>query len=185
MFRARFEYLIRDSEIEACNITELAFHHLRRLIAVDSDEQKKWMIAFGVGETACEKLGAVHLLAHRIWAFKVKGSHAETDLVFGETENLEPTQIRRIVRAMVLTEWKVVRDPAQTERKAAEARKETDEYQAGVLGDLELKRTRYIVLVGERRLRPPADVEQNGVVYRHIWIPVDPERPSKAARRKG
>jgi hypothetical protein len=34
---------------------------------------------------------------------------------------------------MVLTEWKAVLDPKEVERKAAEARTETDEYEAGVL----------------------------------------------------
>src|SRR5262249_43260521 len=142
----------------------LAFHHLQRLIAVDGEVRKKWKKAFADGETSCEKLGAVHLLAHGIWAFKVRGSYAETDLVYGETEGLSKNLIGRVARAMVLTEWKVVRDPKEVERKAAEARTETDDYEAGVLGDLELKRTRYIVLVGQRQNPPPADIEQGAVL---------------------
>jgi hypothetical protein len=35
VFRARFEYLIRDREIEGRNLTESAFEHPQRLIAVD------------------------------------------------------------------------------------------------------------------------------------------------------
>ena len=35
VFRARFEYLIRDREIEGRNLTEPAFEYLQRLIAVD------------------------------------------------------------------------------------------------------------------------------------------------------
>jgi hypothetical protein len=64
------EYLVRDTEIEGRNLTELAFEHLRRQIVVDGVRQK-WQKAFGRHETACERLGAVHLLSHGIWAFKV------------------------------------------------------------------------------------------------------------------
>jgi hypothetical protein len=53
-----------------------------------------------------------------------------------------------------------VRDPSDTEQKSGEARRQTDEYEAGVLGDLELKRTRYIVLVGEKQNRSPDDVRE-------------------------
>jgi hypothetical protein len=183
VFRAKFDYLIRDSEIEARSITELAFHHLRRLIAVDADVREKWKLAYSNGEISCERLGAVHLLAHGIWAFKARGGHAETDLVYGEVDGLSRTQIERVARVVVLTEWKVVRDPKDINKKAGEARRETDEYEAGVLGDLELKRTRYIILIGQRQNRPPEDVEQRGILYRHIWIPVEPESPSMAARR--
>jgi hypothetical protein len=185
VFRAKFDYLIRDSEIEVRNATELAFHHLQRLIVVDEDTRKKWKRAYAEGETSCEKLGAVHLLAHGIWAFKVRGGQAETDLVYGETGGMTAGQIGRSARAMVLTEWKIVRNAKDAQKKAAEARRETDEYEAGVLGDLELKRTRYIILVGDRQNRTPSDLEQHGVLYRHIWIPVEPESPSRAARRRG
>ena len=68
-FRSEFEYLIRDSEIEMRSLTELSFEHLRRTILVDPDVRKKWSDAFKAGEPKCEKLGAVHLLGHGIWAF--------------------------------------------------------------------------------------------------------------------
>jgi hypothetical protein len=41
-FRSEFEYLIRDSEIEGRNLTELAFEHLRRQIVVDEETRNKW-----------------------------------------------------------------------------------------------------------------------------------------------
>jgi hypothetical protein len=65
-FRSEFEYLIRDTEIEARNITELAFEHLRRQIVVDDEIRTKWESALSKHETVCEKLGAVHLLGHGI-----------------------------------------------------------------------------------------------------------------------
>jgi hypothetical protein len=63
-FRSEFEYLIRDAEFEGRSLTELAFEHLRRQIVVDEDVRKKWNAAYKRHETACERLGAVHLLSH-------------------------------------------------------------------------------------------------------------------------
>ena len=53
--------------------SERAFLHLRRLLAVDRDVRAKWKAAYEgkQGEVACEALGAVHLLSHGIYAFKV------------------------------------------------------------------------------------------------------------------
>jgi hypothetical protein len=185
LLRTRFNYLIRDSEIESRNATELAFEHLQRLIAVDLQVREKWIAAFKAGETSCEKLGSVHLLAHGIWAFKVKGGRAETDLVYGEAEpRLTSDARRRVARAMVLTEWKIVRDAERAGVKAREAREEAKEYTVGILGDLELKRTRYVVLVACRQQQLLSDVYENGVCYRHILLAVDPEVPSKSARRR-
>lgn len=183
LFCARFSYLVRDSEIEARNATELAFEHLQRLIAVDEQVREKWVNAFGQGEVSCERLGAVHLLAHGIWAFKAKGERAETDLVYGDTELPSRPTVRRIARAMVATEWKIVRGGSQPDNRAREARLESKEYAADVLGDLELKRTRYIVLVSNRQLRSLPDVYEDGICYRHILLAVDPEIPSRAARK--
>jgi hypothetical protein len=46
IFRARFNYLIADSEIEGRNATELAFEHLQRLISVDDHMRSNWKTAF-------------------------------------------------------------------------------------------------------------------------------------------
>lgn len=72
IFRAEFEYLIRDRELEARTLTELAFEHLGRLLVVDKDTKAKWSKAFDSHETQCEQLGAVHLLSHGIWGFKYR-----------------------------------------------------------------------------------------------------------------
>ena len=63
-FRSEFGYLVRDSEVEGRSLVELAFEHLRRQLVVDEDVRKKWRKAFRSHETACERLGAVHLLSH-------------------------------------------------------------------------------------------------------------------------
>ncbi|MBS0471116.1 MAG: hypothetical protein JSR60_08600 [Proteobacteria bacterium] len=184
VFRSRYSYLIRDSEIEGRNATELAFEHLNRVIAVNEEVRNAWKTGFEKGELACERLGSVHLLSHGIWAFKVQAKGAATDLVYNEPLSQGATVLRRSSRAIVLTEWKVVRSGDRIYRAAEEARLQTKDYAAGILGDLELKRTRYIALVGERKLQTPDDFESNGVTYRHIWIAVDPETPSVSARSR-
>jgi hypothetical protein len=182
MFRSRFTYLIQDTELEGRNATELAFEHLRRLIAVDEQVRRLWQSDFDAGETACERRGAVHLLSHGIFAFKVTGRGAATDLVYGEPIDPATAVFGRVARAIVLTEWKCVRDPEETAERATEARHQTDEYAGGVLGGLELKRTRYVILVGQHQQIAPSDVRENTVTYRHIWLPVEPQAPFVAAR---
>jgi len=184
VFRARFSYLIRDSEAEARNATELAFEHLSRLIAVSPDVRAAWKLAFGENEVACEKLGSVHLLSHGIWAFKVQGGGAATDLVYNEPLLPSNATLQRSSKAMVLTEWKRILSDGGVARAAEQARAQASDYSSGVLGHLELKRTRYIVLVGERKRQAPDDVVHDGVTYRHVWIAVDPETPSVAARSR-
>ena len=182
-FRSEFEYLISDTEIETRNITELSFEHLRRQIVVDEDIQTKWKNAFSEHETVCEKLGAVHLLAHGIWAFKAESKGA-TDLVFGDPMDRHMPTTRRIARALVLTEWKLVEKLKDAEKIAEQARSQVRIYAAGLLGDLELKRTRYVVLVTKKDLSPPKDVVDGGITYRHIVIPTEPEFPSVEARKR-
>src|SRR5437764_7801406 len=57
MIRAKFEYLIRDTEIEGRNATELAFEHLRRLIVVDAKVRENWEAALKEREERSEGLG--------------------------------------------------------------------------------------------------------------------------------
>ena len=182
VFRSEFEYLIRDSELERRTLTELAFEHLARLLAVDQDVRAKWTSAFASHETHCEKLGAVHLLSHGIWGFKVSSAGAATDLVFSEPLENEVATVRRTARAVVLTEWKLVRTADELEEKAAEARAQAQLYSSGVLGDIALKNTRYVVLVSRKRLRQLADPQEGGVTYRHVAIVIDPDPPSVEAR---
>jgi hypothetical protein len=185
-FRSQFEYLIRDSEVEGRNMTELAFEHLRRFLVVDEDIRAKWKKAFEVHETACERLGAVHLLSHGIWAFKVTAPGGATDLVFGDPVEQHSQVVRRTARTLILTEWKLVRNPDEIGTKAQEARNQTAIYSGGVLGGTELRGTRYTVLVCQADLVPPDDVVVGAVTYRHIILPVNPKSPSVTARnRKG
>jgi hypothetical protein len=182
-FRVRFEYLIRDFEGEARARIELAFEHLRRSIVVDEDIRNKWLAAFSSHETRCEKLGAVHLLSHGIFAFKVAAGGAATDLVFGDPVDDREDMLRRSARALVLTEWKRVTDVGKALLQATEARTQAAMYGAGVLADIEIKSMRYIVLVAKEDAPPPPDVIVGNMTYRHIWIAVSPSVPSKIAKK--
>lgn len=183
-FRSQFEYLIRDVEVERRSLTELAFEHLRRQLVVDADIRKKWQDAFESHETACERLGAVHLLSHGIWAFKVVAPGGATDLVFDDPVEKYAGVMRRAARALVLTEWKLIKRLDEIAMKAQEARTQAAIYSGGVLGDAELKQTRYIVLVSQSDLTSPDDVSVGAVTYRHILLPMCPMVPSVMARKK-
>jgi hypothetical protein len=181
-FRSEFEFLIRDNEIESCNRVEVAFEHLRRMIAVDEQIRQKWKKAFKSNEPACERLGAIHLLSHGIFAFKIVGGDSATDLAFNEPIDDRSHIIRHAARTIVLTEWKRIIEPTG-DKKAVEARKQTVQYAGGVLGDTVLERTRYIVLVSERQIAQVQDLEADGIKFRHVHIAVDPLPPSRAARQ--
>jgi hypothetical protein len=90
--------------------------------------------------------------------------------------------IQRSARTLALTEWKLVRSETDLVTKAEEARNQAGLYSSGPLRSLELKRTRYVVLVCEQEAHPPEDVSVSGITYRHVVVPVRPAVPSKSAR---
>lgn len=188
VLRSRVEFLLRESEAPMRALTERAFEHLQRLIVADSDTRRKWQTAFTDGEVACEALGGAHLLSHGIWAFKARatgdapGAAEATDLVYQEPIALATAE--RVADALVLTEWKLVRSASDLEAQASVAIRQTDLYKAGVLGGLELTRTRYIVLLSEDVHAQTVERVSSGITYRVIMIRVNPSTPSKTARRK-
>jgi hypothetical protein len=162
--------------------SERAFIHLQRTLAVDADIRTKWLAAFQTGETECEKLGSLHLLAFGIYAFKVDAQGGRTDLVYPEPK--EEALIARAVDGFVLTEWKVAK-PENLSAKLREAMGQAKRYETGALAGIELRSYRYLVMVTRRELgqMPPDETLENGLTYRHINIAVQPESPSRAARR--
>ncbi len=188
-FRADFAYKIIDVSAHARRLSERAFSHLQRSIIADPTIRSKWKTAFKKGEPACEKLGAVHLLQHGIWAFKVKEAGEATDLVFREPlgENYL-SEAERTSEALVLTEWKRVTTAEQSKLKKIieEVITQASLYKEGVLGGLELAGYRYIVIVSEDYLPMPHDYKDaDNITYRHRNIAVNRETPSKVASRVG
>jgi hypothetical protein len=105
-------------------------------------------------------------------------------LVFGDPIQRYTEIAGKVARALVLTEWKLVKKASDIVVKAQEGRAQAAIYSAGVLGDLELKRTRYVVLVSESEMSAPSDIVEGGVTYRHVVIATEPKRPSVTARSR-
>jgi hypothetical protein len=176
---AQVSYLMADQQKEVKSITDRAFLHLQRTITVDQTTREKWKTAFARGETACEALGATHLLGHGIWAFKADAAKGATDLVYEEPMPNFAADFSSAV-GLVLTEWKKLSKPDQEEASWEAARKQLKNYSAGVLGGTQLRAFRYAVVVSQHGIQVPQDSLQDGITYRHINIAVDPKIPSKA-----
>jgi hypothetical protein len=178
-FNAQATYLLSNTQEELRSRVDRAFLHLQRLIVVDPDTREKWRRAFDDGETASERLGAVHLLLHGIWAFKISGEGERTDLVFSEPMTNFADQ-GNSVEGLVLTEWKKSNRAGQDDRTFEAARKQAHRYGIGVLAATELAAYRYAVVVSQDMVVSPPDIFDNGIIYRHVNIAVAPRSPSKS-----
>jgi hypothetical protein len=180
-FRAEFEYLISDTESITRSLVARAFIHLQRSIVADELIREKWQRAFAARETVCEGLGACHLLAHGIWAFKTSAEGERTDLVLSKP--LEITdEIRRASQGLTLTEWKLVRHESELSKKVQEAYQQARRYCMGILAGFELSSPRYLVIVSEDFLVMPSPREEGGIRYEFRNIAVTPSTPSQAVR---
>lgn len=185
MLRAEFDHAIADHSAIARSLTERAFSHLQRSLIADESLRERWRAAFAKREEHCERLGAVHLLSHGIWAFKANAADkaGRTDLILG-TPMRSTDEAERSAEALVLTEWKKVQAEDDPGQKADEAQEQAQLYAAGVLGAFELAEARYIVLVSRDMLSAIEDRQAGEVTYRVVNIAIEPSTPSAAARRR-
>ncbi|MCK5093183.1 MAG: hypothetical protein KAR18_00575 [Spirochaetes bacterium] len=181
-FQSEFDYIIADTQYVARRIIERAFIHLQRCIVVDDDVRDKWKKAFNSHETKCEKLGALHLLHHGVWAFKADASGGRTDLILSEPLP-SPAVIEGSADTLVLTEWKLVKSSNMLPSKITEAQKQAEIYGSDVLGGIEIRNFRYLIMVSDSRLQMPDDIIKDGTTYRHINIAVDPGTPSEESKK--
>lgn len=183
-FRAEFDFHLSDKQVITKRITERAFLHLQRSIVADPGIRANWKKAFGNGETKCEKLGAVHLLLHGIWAFKALAEGERTDLVL-QAPLKDISLVEETSEGLVLTEWKVVKDN-NLEQVSDEAFKQAKRYGRGILGGIELTTYRYLVLVSLKNIVPMPEKrrDDDNIVYKYINIAVDPDTPSKDAHSR-
>lgn len=183
-FRSDFNYLTSDLEGTALRLTARAFLHLQRSIVADHSLREKWKGARAQHEMACEKLGAVHLLQHGIWSFKVDSAGERTDLILGEALTDQALgDVYLSAEGLVLTEWKLATQ-SNSKRKYQEALTQAERYARGSLAAIELKSYRYLVIVSEDFLKDvPSDIEKEGIFYKYINIAVDPSSPSTQARK--
>lgn len=177
VFKAEFSFLISKIDSISKNIVERSFIHLNRSIVADSTIKSKWQAAFKAGEPACESLGAAHLLASGIWAFKAHSSGERTDLILHEPINSD--DVARTGSALVLTEWKLVRKESEIISQVEQAVSQNKSYASGSLAGFELSSHRYVIIVSEDYVKLPTDRIENGIAYRNINIAVSPSTPSK------
>ena len=181
-FQSEFNYLIADTEFIGRRLTERAFIHLQRSIVVDEAIREKWIRAFKTHETKCEEHGALHLLSHGVWAFKADATGGKTDLILNEPLT-SLINIENTADALVLTEWKLVKKQSELTAKIQEAQKQAEIYSSDVLGGMELRNYRYLIMVSENRIEMPTDIIKGVTKYRHINIAVDPGSPSSEAKK--
>lgn len=178
-FETEMSFLLSDVQEVIRARSERAFAHLQRSIVVDIDVRAKWRKAFADGEVACEKLGAVHLLQHGIWAFKIDALvGARTDLVYQEPAP-DLRAVERYADGLVLTEWKRASVDGESDKRFEEARSQARRYAQGPLATTELRAYRYAVVVSSHRVEVPPDVWKGSVVYRHINVAVEPQVASR------
>lgn len=182
---AEVSYHLTDFPARARRLSERAFSHLQRCIVADPDTARRWRRAFReTGETACERLGAAHLLFHGIWAFKANTAGERTDLVLGDILLNRMGEVEEVAEALVLTEWKKVARPGDLPKAQRVAHTQAKLYAGSSLAGLELDAYRYLVLVTRTRMEMPPDFDEAGVQYRHINIAVSPLSPSRTARQR-
>lgn len=173
--------MLSDTQQHIRTRSERTFNHLQRLLVVDEEVRNKWKAAYEKGEIECEKLGAVHLLLHGIWAFKVDAEGERTDLVYQEPTGDLKEELR-YADGIVLTEWKKAK-PELSENNLSilyqQARDQAKRYASGALGGCELTAYRFLVVVSEKQVNVPDVKTVNGIVYHHVNIAIDPSSPSR------
>jgi len=89
------------------------------------------------------------------------------------------TRISRVADALVLTEWKKVKEPEKAETIAENARSQIQLYTAGVLSGIELSRYRYVVMVSQKQLPALEDVQKGPSICRHVNSSINSPRRHK------
>ncbi|GAG01106.1 unnamed protein product, partial [marine sediment metagenome] len=77
----------------------------------------------------------------------------------------------------------VVRQTNEIDTKIREAYEQTKLYTAGVLSGIELANYRYLVMISKKSMKIPGDLIEGTIIYRYINVPVDPDTPSKEAKK--
>lgn len=187
VLRARLRPELESREPEWVERVELALLHLQRQLEVEQSVHVRWASAFVSGEVELERLGGVHFLSHRIFAFKADAGGGRTDLVLGTPPSL--ADIERTHAPLVLTEWKKVTGDTSTARETDLGRKfeaavvQLGRYRRGALAGTELHRTCFAVMVAEHDL-PHIDDSHlpTGELIRVVSINVAPVQPSSTRR---
>jgi hypothetical protein len=182
-FETEMTFILADVQESIRARSERALLHLQRSLVVDETLRVAWLKAFDAGEIECERRGAVHMLLHGIWAFKINAAGERTDLVFQEPRD-RLAGAERFAEGLVLTEWKKASSEDEVQGKFDEARAQAQRYAVGSLGGLELSSVRYLIAVSRRQVPTPCDLHEDGVIYGHVNIAVEPQVPSRTRPRQ-
>jgi hypothetical protein len=182
-FRPVLDHHFADYSTVVRSRVARAFLHLQRSLVADEAVRGKWLKAFAQEELACEKLGAVHLLSHGIYAFKASTTGGRTDLILGQNLVVDEA-ILAGADGLVLTEWKLVRDKNEAESKRMEAMAQTKLYTDGPIAGFELTTERYLVLVSKNEFDVTPTEQDGGTLFKTISIILAPDVPSRVARKK-
>jgi hypothetical protein len=171
IFNSEMSYYLRDNEILTKDKVKLAFLHLQRTLLVDMELRKKWLAAYGEGEEALEKIGAIHLLSHGLWAFKAANENEKRDLVLSTP--IKADEVQEVGAALVLTEWKKISAESLVS-KAKEALAGARKYQGSHWAGSELKKEKYLVMVSEHHLEMPVSVIDDEIRYVYVNLSINP-----------
>lgn len=180
--RSELDHLLVDQNAIIRSHVKRAFQHLDRSLVADREIRQKWIKAFEEGETACEKLGAVHLLLHGIWAFKANSVGERTDLILGN-QLVVNDEMKGAAHGLVLTEWKLVKPNDNPEVVKDEAKSQACRYSGGGLAGFELDSERYLVLVAEEEFDKPKDEAVGSMLYKVVSLVLNRKTPSVAAKQ--
>jgi hypothetical protein len=171
VFNAEMNFYLKDHEIVTKEKVRLAFHHLQRSLVADQELHRKWMLAFQESDTLIERLGAVHLLSHGIWGFKVQERGERSDLVHQHPIKID--DVEAIGAVLAMTEWTRVNAENLTEKsRALQAKAKT--YSGHDLPGTELRTERYLVLVSETPLTIPRPANDGEVEFVYINLALNP-----------
>lgn len=188
LLESKISYYMKNNQVYIHKAVEIAFSHLQRMLEVDKEMQEKWSSA--KGEINFEMFGALHLLSHKIYAFKADSKTQKTDLIFQSlderTKHEEEIQrLKDSVEGLVLTEWKVVNSQNELENQINIAKNQASIYSTESLSSLELASCRYLIMVSEKHLVIPKrfqEFTENAILYRVVNIVYRPNSPSKRAK---
>ena len=178
--RVELDHYFADEDLAVRRLVERAFLHLQRSLEADKEFRRRWKRA---NESKCETLGALHLLAHGIWAFKAHAVGARTDLILKKPLRNDEVGAAD-VEAFVLTEWKLADEEDDLCEQIADAHHQLRRYQGGALGGFELSTRRYVVIVSDHDLPLPSDHQDRGILCRHILLNRGDDTPSVSAKRR-
>jgi hypothetical protein len=141
---------------------KLALLHLQRTLIVDSDLRLKWLKAFREGDEAIGKLGAIHLLAHGLWAFRATKESEKRDLILNTP--ILADEVQAVGACLVLTEWRKITSENVAE-KAKQALSEARKYGESHVPGSELKMEKYLIMVSEKPVNVPAPIQDDDTRY--------------------